>query len=165
MNAINAIICFGVSLVFMVGCNEDPNRHETMVKLFQQEKDLKCQLESMQDSIRREWDSLSSMMERELPADMPLEEKNNMLKVRNADLIRMFESFATLNDTVKVAVKATEMKDKAMISRIAAVRQNAEAIETQKIALFEAISKEEGEAALANYKSIYSETIKKPCNH
>ena len=65
-----------------VGCNDINNKDTALKQLFQKEKALNCQLASMKDSIKTEWDKINHLLEETLPADMPLEEKRNMLKVR-----------------------------------------------------------------------------------
>ena len=62
-----------------------------LLALFEEEKELRCSLAAMKDSISMQWDQINLLLENNMPAEMPGEERANMLKVRNANLIRMFQ--------------------------------------------------------------------------
>ncbi|MGH1433555.1 MAG: hypothetical protein ACRBG0_03750 [Lewinella sp.] len=106
----------------------------------------------MKDSISTEWDNINNLLETSLPQEMPQEERMNMLKVRNANLIRMFQSFDGLDEAVKVALMKTEEMDKEMTKRITSLKKEANEIESQKRALFEKISQSVGAEEVARIK-------------
>lgn len=93
----------------------------------------------MKDSITTEWDNINYLLEENLPAEMPSEEKTNMLKVRNASLIRMFQSFDDVDEGVKMALAKTEQLDIEMTKRITVLKKEVQKIESEKIALFQKI--------------------------
>jgi hypothetical protein len=150
-------------LFLLWNCTEKPNLKKDFLAVCQQEKEIHCELAALKDSIGYEWDNMNAMLEKNLPPDMPEAEKNNMLKVRNADLIRMFESFDETSEGVKSALLTVEQKDREMAARIVSLKEKLQEIESRKMALFEKIGELEGEAAVRNYKEMYRKSIAERC--
>lgn len=140
-----------VVLTIMTGCSEKTNYEHDLRQVLLQEAAINKELASMKDSIGREWDFINELLAENLPKEMPSIEKSNILKVRNANLIRMFESFDALSDDVKQALSEVEKKDREMSFRVNLVKKQAQAIEDQKLLLFEAIRNVHGEQALKEY--------------
>ena len=155
---------FVFSLAFLAGCTEKTDQGSELKRLFKEEKAIRCELQSMKAGISREWDHTVARLEASLPENMPQEEKNNMLRVRNAGLIRMFESFETVDDGVKQMLAETEKKDAAMAERVAVIKKELMKIDSQKMALFEKISHKKGEEALSSYQAIYEEILGQACD-
>lgn len=150
-------------LFLLWSCTEKPNLKKDFLLVFLQEKEIRCELATLKDSIRFEWDEMNALLEKNLPLGMPAEEKNNMLKVRNADLIRMFESFDKAGEEVKSALLEVEQKDREMAARIVLLKEKLQEIESRKMALFEKIGDLESEAAVGDYKEIYRKSINENC--
>ncbi len=152
-------------LVFMIpGCHPADRTEEALLASFQKEKDLHCQLAVMKDSIKMEWDHVSEMLDENLPEDMPEEEKNNMLKVRNASLIRMFQSYADVDKEVKMALDKTEMLDRDMSQRINLLRQELQKTETETMQLFQQIGEAKSSDELARLKDIHKNLLAENCH-
>ena len=163
MDYLRALIFLGIVQLFMIGCAEKPNHQAVLMKIFLQEKEIHCELASLKDSITHEWDEMNALLEKNLSSNMPAEEKNNMLKVRNAGLIRMFESFDEVDEAVKRALSEVEQKDREITARIVDLKKKSQKIESQKMALFEIMSQLEGEEAVRNYKEMYGRSLKEDC--
>lgn len=162
-------LCSGIPVILLplalliAGCHNANHNEEALLALFQKEKDLHCQLAVMKDSIRMEWDHVSEMLDENLPEDMPEEEKNNMLKVRNASLIRMFQSYDDVDDQVKMALDKTEMLDRDMSQRINLVRQELQKTETETMQLFQKIGESKSSDELARLKDIQKNLLAENC--
>lgn len=144
---------FTIAVAFLViSCSNQKDYEQQLTNVFEQEKSIQCELASMKDSIGQKWDAINALLEKNLPAKMPVAEKSNMLRVRNANLIRMFESFDSMPEAIKLALDEVENEDIKMSERINALKKEAQAIESQKLALFEEIGNSEGEQAVLEYK-------------
>lgn len=144
-----------ILLFTILSCQkEEATKATELRELFHKEKQLNCLLGAMKDSITTEWDTINRLLEREMPPDMPADEKNNMLRVRNANLIRMFESFDEMEEEVKIALKKTEQFDVEMSRRITALKKDLHDIESRKMSLFQQIKQEEGTEKVNQLKSI-----------
>lgn len=148
----------------ILACDQTQQEESLLLNLFQKEKQLNCQLISMKDSITSEWDNINLLLENNLPENMPIDEKNNMLKVRNANLIRMFQSFETVDEGVKMALNKTEQLDMEMTKRITGLKQEMQKIESEKMALFQKINEAGGTDQVARLKEIRESVLADKCN-
>lgn len=76
-----------------------------------QQRDLRCQMTALQLQARTMWDSVAAEMDANLPADMPADERFNMLNVRNTALIQMFLVYDSLATDVRYLVENAGMRD------------------------------------------------------
>jgi uncharacterized protein YdcH (DUF465 family) len=151
------------SLMGVVSCDKPSSDEVVLLELFQKEKELNCSLTLMKDSISMEWDNINTLLKNTLPSNMPSQERANMLKVRNANLIRMFQSFDDVDETVKVALSKTEQIDQEMTKRITSLKKEANQIESQKIALFEKINQTSGAEEVARMKEVNKALLSQEC--
>ena len=151
------------ALLFLCHCARESQEETQLRQLFRQEKDLTCQLATMKDSITTEWDEINRLLEAHMPAEMTAEERANMLKVRNANLIRMFQSFDQMGDTVKTALSHTEAIDQQMTQRILLLKQQTQDIEAEKMALLQEVSQQDGNAAVARLQSLQQAILSEDC--
>ncbi len=106
-----------------IGCQSASDYERRIHDIASREKVIDCELQYLRDSVGMEWERVNTMLEGKLPATMPSEEKNNMLRAKNANLIRMFESYQALGDEVKMAVDKAERKDESMAGQIMQFRK------------------------------------------
>ncbi|SRR6056297_4164287 len=108
---------FGLMLISFVlfSCQtQEGEDKEEVLLLTEQSRKIECQMEALEAQSEQVWDKTNSALEKALPDDVEAYEKSNMLKVRNADLIRMFESYHKLGDPIKAKVDLAEKMDFAM---------------------------------------------------
>lgn len=151
--------------MLLTGCHWTQDPKDMIVKLSEKEKELNCQLASMKNSITREWDNINNLLEASLPEEMPEDERNNILAVRNANLIRMFQSFENIDDSIKMALKITEQKDMEMSKRLQALKQEASAIQKEKIKIFQTVNQTGGEQKLIELKTLNQKILSKECKN
>lgn len=145
-------------------CDKEIEEEAALLDLFHKEKQLNCQLASMKDSIAGEWDNTTRILEENLPTDIPEDEKRNLLKVRNANLIRMFKTYDQLDTNVKMVVKETEQIDHNMTQRINALKQESQKIESQKIQLLKKVNQSEGASELERLQEINQSILSENCD-
>ncbi|MBR9919491.1 MAG: hypothetical protein GYB31_01550 [Bacteroidetes bacterium] len=146
-----------------LACENDTQSREALVDLFREEKKLQCQLASMKDSIVTEWDNMNHMLESQLPPEMPAEEKNNMLKVRNSSLIRMFQSYEGLNEEVKSALDDLEQRDRKMAERLGELKQEIQRIESEKMLLLQKLQETNGNDAIEEINTLNQAILTENC--
>lgn len=150
-----AVFCFLLAILpGIIGCDKTSHEEVDLLQLFAKEKELNCELASMKDRITKEWDNINFLLKENLAPDMPEEEKANMLKVRNANLIRMFQSFNDMDEELKMALKETEEIDLEMTKRINVLKKESNEIESQKMILFQIINEKKGSEEVARLKDV-----------
>lgn len=85
---------------------------------------LHCRLQQLGMQSRLLWDSLSHVLQQELPADIPARERKNMVEIRNAGLLRMFEAYPKLAPVVHDRVDQAEEEDQRLASRMRSLQDS-----------------------------------------
>jgi len=80
-------------------------------------------MEKLEIQAEAMWDKTNLELEKALPEDIADYEKSNMLKVRNAELIRMFESYHILGKPIKAKVDLAEKMDFAIADSMRVLQQ------------------------------------------
>ncbi len=156
-------IVLSLAAIGLAACSSSSDQTEAMQALHQQETVLQCRLHAIKDSITGQWDEVNQLLTEKLPSDIPAEEKANMLKVRNANLIRMFQSYNDLDQELKSTLDQTEQLDQEMTQQITALKQELQELELRKMAFFEKIYKEKGKEEHARVKLIYETLPDQSC--
>ncbi|TXF90750.1 hypothetical protein FUA23_04740 [Neolewinella aurantiaca] len=153
----------GLLLLLTMGCGNDAQAEMALIQLFDEEKELLCDLKAMKQDITAKWDKVNMVLEENLPESMPAAEKANMLKVRNASLIRMFESFEEVSSGIKQLLDETEAYDDEMASKVVTMKKEKQRIEDEKMALFDEIKRTKGKEVYHELQANYLKVIDADC--
>lgn len=85
-------------------------------------------LKTLNDSI---WREVTQTLERDLPKDLPADERRNMLQLKNADLLQMFQVFDSLDSGLQNKVMQAGKRDQDLALQMRAIMLDIE--ETNKI--------------------------------
>lgn len=99
--------------------------------------DAHCKMEQLREQSAKLWDSLEMELAQTLPGDMPSDERRNMLQVRNAELIRMFEVFPRLPVSVRTAVEKAERQDQELAARMKVAMNRIDMYEAEAFAFLQ----------------------------
>lgn len=132
-------------MLSVFSCRNTPLADARLEQLAQAFQALDCRRAALEATTRLSWDAVVEQLDARLPEDMPPAEKHNMLMVRNAGLIRMFETYRELPDSVQVLVTRAEQKDKEIVAALRDVKTESSALEKEKRALFLSIEKQSKE--------------------
>lgn len=80
-------------------------------KLHQRGQTFYCELQALGRKSRQLWDTVARDLEAVIPEDLPKDERKNIIAIRNAGLIRMFEAYPRLPQEVKDRVDLAETED------------------------------------------------------
>lgn len=98
----------------MMSCSADQEYQlmaEQGFQLHQQGQAFYCELQDLGRKSQVLWDKVGRELEESIPEDLPKVERKNMIAIRNAGLIRMFEAYPSLPQTVKDQVDQAETDD------------------------------------------------------
>jgi hypothetical protein len=107
------IIAWGLVLMALCSC-ESPTQEvvtERIEKLASSQRIKRCELANLQKQATALWDSIALELDRNLPTDMPADERYNMIQVRNTALLQMFMVFDSLAMPLQEMVEAAGTKD------------------------------------------------------
>lgn len=125
----------------LISCRTSPPIESRLEQLALAFHTLDCRQATLELQSRSSWDGVVEQLDARLPVDMPAAEKNNMLMVRNATLIRMFETYHGLPDSVQALVAHAEQKDQEIVALLSALETERSALNAQKRNLFLSIEK------------------------
>ncbi len=119
---------------------------EQAQRLLDDVRTWKCRLQEIHDSSVVLWDSVTSTLARELPADMPADERRNMLAVRNTGLIKMFQVYPQLDADIRQLVESAGVMDVRYADELRATNDSLEQKEAQVRELLASLEQADPEA-------------------
>lgn len=119
---INLIVTIATFTLIAPSCTQEPSTSLSQEGKRLQEKltQAHCIMEQLNQESVQLWDTVVFVMDEQLPETTPPEERTNLLKVRNASLIRMFEVYSELPDSVQLSIDRAEQQDKELAARMKA---------------------------------------------
>jgi hypothetical protein len=118
----------------LAGCKTASEEEIVILKSSEQRDRLVMAMDSLKalnDSI---WQEVTKTMEMELPPDLPPDERRNMLQLKNADLIQMFQVFDSLDIRIQNKVMEAGKMDQELAAQMRQIMLDIEA-ENRTIAL------------------------------
>jgi hypothetical protein len=130
--------------MMLSGCHQskDKDLDLKMEALIQKEKEVHCHLTTLKEKITRVWDNIAQLLDENLPEEMPADEKSNMIAVRNANLIRMFQSYESLDTELKDSIQKAESIDLEIMKTINEQKKILEEVGMEKMRLMEELPEE-----------------------
>lgn len=108
---------YSILLIYMTllghscGYESDQVKEAYLQQLLAQTKALHCQIADLSMEAKALWDTVNTSIQGRLPADMATHHKANMLRLRNAQMIREFEIYPQLGEDVRRLVDSAELMD------------------------------------------------------
>lgn len=101
-----------LSLPLFSTCKSHFPEEKILLTKYEERKQLMTRMDDLHKRVDSIWRHTNETLDASLPDNMPPDERRNMLQVRNADLIQMFEVFDSLDNDLKLLVKDSGMKDR-----------------------------------------------------
>lgn len=100
-----------ILLLMSPGCMFEFPEEQVLIENYQQRKILVEQMNDLQLKVDSIWLIANIQLDHSLPVTMPDDDRNNILQIRNADLIQMFEVYDSLDINLQNLIKTTGAKD------------------------------------------------------
>ena len=123
-------------LLSLIGCK--PSDHTILrhwENLSVKEKELWCEMEEQKKIINEEWNRVNELLEQNFDPMMTDQERENMIKLRNAPLIRMFQSYQYMEHKVGADVDAAEALDEQISQYISRIQLSLDSVMKAKMAI------------------------------
>lgn len=132
--------------------------------IMEENSNIKCELKLKRDSIKTSWDEVSDLLAANFHSGMSPDEHRNMLKLRNAPLIKMFESYESFPDSIKLRVDQTGKLDQEISQRIRNLMDQQQKLIQRFMNLTTELSSEYGETEVFEIiEEFYIETSEVNC--
>ena len=106
--------------MLLIACN---NFEAEIEASFSEKKSLLCQMEQLKQQNDSLWEDISLTLEQELPPDMLPDERKNMVQIKNAGLISMFQVFPDLDTSIQQKVMLAGKKDEEIAAEMKSIMQ------------------------------------------
>lgn len=150
------------SWAVLSGCGQQEKWENECAHLLEQRSGLqqrRCQLDARVDSL---WDATSEQLMRVLPASFPAADREIYLKSRNADHIKMFMSFHTLDSSTQRLVNNAGVYDAALATQIRDWMGEYQAFEQQKIQFLKQVDQHDTEVG-RGYATLLRRSVQDTC--
>lgn len=151
--------------IILLACNQDQEKTkitDELKALAEQEKEIHCALIELEDSVTGVWDRYNETLSTSFPSTSSDYIKEKMLEVRNSGLLRMFQTFDSLDQRAKTQLVEVETLDASVVKDMKKLEKDLNQLEEKKVQLFvdlEANSESDWKAWRMKYDSI----LQKPC--
>ncbi len=106
-------------LFSLMACKDE--EAELARTLSAEKKSLACEMERLKFKSDSIWDEMGVYLDKNLPTDMPLPERTNMVSIRSAHLIALFKAFPNLDTAIQSKVNEAGKADKNIAEQMKAV--------------------------------------------
>ena len=157
-------ISFLTIYLFFIGCrNNDSENIEIRLKdVSYKIHTLHCETGNLKDSITIKWKTFNTLLEANVPPEMPEREKRNLLQLSNAPLIRIFKWYNRLDDNIKHELRKVEIQDSLTVITLLEISSQLKELEGEKIQLLMKLEKKD-KARLDSINQELFTIIEKPC--
>jgi len=148
-------------LIFMTGtiafcaCNNDED------KILRDANNLFCQRQLLAESSQNLWDDVAYHIAVNLSGSIDSITRKRMVEIKNAPILKSFNAYKTLPDSVKVIVDKAEIADKKLVDEIAEVSFSIDSLEIKKLKFLAKIGPESSRGR--RFLAQYNEYLASPC--
>jgi hypothetical protein len=118
MHAKNRIIPTGLLLLSLLACTRQPGWKADAQTLMDKAQSILCELHALNAETDSLWDATVLVMDSLLPTDMNPVDRQGMLSIRNANLIRTYRIYKILDSDFHALIDDADLKDQALVEKI-----------------------------------------------
>lgn len=110
-----------LSLLFfsvLFSCEENAAWENEAETLLNKAQSITCELYDLNAQTDSLWDTTVVQMDALLPLDMNADDRRNMLNIRNANLIRTFRIYKSLDSELHALIDDADQKDQQLVEAI-----------------------------------------------
>lgn len=132
-----------IAILLLPGCQDQVDWDQEAMRLQQNGEKLNHDYEHLNAMIDSLWDYTTECIAGAMPPEVPPVDRQIFLTSRNADHIRMFDSFQLLPDSIKALVDTAAVKDQRIADRLQVLAQQRQDFEKEKLEFLKEVAKRE----------------------
>lgn len=151
--------------ITLFACKQDQEKTkitDELKTLAAQEKEIHCALTVLEDSVTGVWDQYNETLATSFPNTSSDYIKEKMLEVRNSGLLRMFQTFDSLDQRAKTQLLEVEEMDASIVTDMKKLEDDLNQLEEKKIQLFVDLEVN-SESDWKEWRMKYDSILQKPC--
>lgn len=142
--------------------NGSDERISLASELAAQERKLSCEIDSLRHAVDSIWDDFNDSLSSGFPSTTSPYIRSKMLEMRNGELLRMFQTYDSLDSGIRSLLESTEERDRKIAEELDSLGAIGELIEQKKMQLFMELEKKE-KAILEEVRENYEMILKTEC--
>lgn len=148
----------------LIRCSNENLQDQMMgEKLLTTTRDIFCQQSALAVKTDSLWDGVSNRLTSTLPKDMPKPDRDNMIKLRNTDLIKMFKVYPGLDSITKRKVEEAGKIDEGIVAKLHALHQKMENHDQAVFAFLGGLEKKSAKA-YKKWSKAFDDAKHHPCS-
>src|SRR5690606_36232676 len=125
-----------------------PKEGNEIEKIAHQIKENSCRMEQLTKYVDESWTYTLARLDTMIPKNLPDQERDRMLVLKSADLLRMFRSYKNFDDDVHMMVDSMEMVDRELSDSVRMLSLENQNLELKIDSLFTLVGDAETEKML-----------------
>lgn len=135
---------------------------ETVSRLAHQEHRIFCEMDSLKAVVDQIWAQFNDSLKQGFPQTTSPYIQSKMLEMKNGELLRMFQTYDSLDSGIKTFLQATEEMDRSISRKLDSLGEIGDQIEREKMQLFMELEKKSNES-LSLARENYNKILKTEC--
>ena len=150
-------------LVFVICCLGFYSCSHDEDKILNDANYLYCQRHLLNQSSESLWKNVAYHLDINLPNEMDTSTRKRMTEIRNAPILKSFNAYKYLPDSVKALVEKAEIADKKLVDEIAEISFSIDSLEIRKLRFLSKVdqSSERGQLFLVKYNAAFTSPCKR----
>lgn len=145
-------------------CSGVSQGDELSSSLMKSKSALLCQLQQLNSRNEALWQETTDFLIANLPKDIPDNEREGMIGIKNAHIFKMYKSYPTLPDSIKTRMKVVGLKDLATTDTLKTLSIQLDSIHTALTERWAELEKNNSPTVLALKKKV-STIEANPCSY
>lgn len=139
------------------------NERKELIAVAEDAAYMRCELIAVNDEVTQLWDNYNGILESSFAPTTNDFIRGKMLEMRNGELLRMFQSFDSLEMKAKISLEETEKRDKQLAESMEGIQQALDDLEAIRMSVLLSIE-EQCPDKLEEYRNVYQITLKRNCD-
>lgn len=150
------ILVFIIGTSLFISCAHDED------KILNDANYLFCQRHLLNQSSESLWNNVSRHLDINLPEGMDTSTRKRMIEIHNVPILKSFNAYQYLPDSVKNIIEKAEIADKKLVDEIAEISFSIDSLEIRKLRFLSKVDQasERGQQFLIKYNQAYTSPCK-----
>lgn len=155
MRLVPGVLFLMAGTMAFYACNNDED------KILRDANNLFCQRQLLAESSQKLWEDVAYHIGVNLPESIDSVTRKRMIEIKNAPILKSFNAYKRLPDSVKIIVDKAEIADKKLVDEIAEVSFSIDSLEIKKLRFLTKVGPESSRGK--RFLAQYNEYLASPC--
>lgn len=148
-------------MLFCYSCNEDRTQEVRMLALkFHKNR---CEQLALEHSVELQWLNVLERIEKNMPENISMRDKQNLLDISNTELLASGRSIDSLDVATRYLIREAGVAEREAAEQLKSLSETAQVLELEQIGLFNEIASSNPEV-LPKMRELFESISHRPCD-